>query len=110
MARRKNISEETDMKVSEEIVNEEPRRERRRRVSKIIDESVEETPKTINKADIYVKSYIVKCDILNVRLGPGYGFRVEKQLLKGQTVNISKIDNEFGEIEPGLWVAMKFLE
>ena len=107
MARRKNISEETDTKVSEEITTEEPVRARNRRVTRVVDEPIKEK---INKADIYVKSYTVKCDVLNVRLGPGYGFRVEKQLLKGQTVNISKIDNEFGEIEPGLWVAMKFLE
>ena len=107
MARKRDNIEETEAKVSEEISNEEIRPARKRRVTRVVDEPVEEK---INKADIYVKSYTVKCDILNVRLGPGYGFRVEKQLLKGQTVNISKIDNDFGEIEPGLWVAMKFLE
>ena len=107
MARKRDNIEETEVKVSEEISNEEIRPARKRRVTRVVDEPVKEK---INKADIYVKSYTVKCDILNVRLGPGYGFRVEKQLLKGQTVNISKIDNDFGEIEPGLWVAMKFLE
>lgn len=100
MARRKNIYEETDVKVPEEIVNEEPRRERKRRVSKIIDEPVEETPKT----------YVVNTDILNVRLGPGYGFKIEKQILRNQEVEISEIDGEFGKIAPGLWVAMKFLK
>lgn len=107
MVKKKDNLEETEVKVPEEIATEEPARARKRRVTRVVDEPVEEK---INKADIYVKSYTVKCDILNVRLGPGYGFRVEKQLLKGQTVNISKIDNDFGEIEPGLWVAMKFLE
>lgn len=107
MARKRDTTEETEVKVSEEISNEETRPARKRRVARVVDEPIEEK---INKADIYAKSYTVKCDILNVRLGPGYGFRVEKQLLKGQTVNVSKIDNDFGEIEPGLWVAMKFLE
>ena len=103
MARKRDNAEETEVKVSEEISNEEVRPARKRRVTRVVDEPVEEaTPKA--------KTYAVKCDILNVRLGPGYGFRVEKQILKGQTVNISKIDNDFGEIEPGLWVAMKFLE
>lgn len=102
MARRKNISEETDTKVSEEIVNEEPRRERKRRVSKIIEEQIEEMPKT--------KTYTVNTDVLNVRLGPGYGFKIEKQILRNQEVEISEIDGEFGQIAPGLWVAMKFLK
>lgn len=107
MARKRDNIDGTSVKVPEENAVEELRRERKRRVPRIVDEPVKEK---INKADIYVKSYTVKCDVLNVRLGPGYGFRVEKQLLKGQTVNVSKIDNDFGEIEPGLWVAMKFLE
>lgn len=103
MVKKKDSIEETEVKVPEEIATEEPIRARKRRVTRVVDEPVKEAaPKA--------KTYTVKCDILNVRLGPGYGFRVEKQLLKGQTVNISKIDNEFGEIEPGLWVAMKFLE
>lgn len=103
MARKRDNAEETEVKVSEEISNEETRPARKRRVARVVDEPIEEAaPKA--------KTYTVKCDVLNVRLGPGYGFRVETQLLKGQTVNISKIDNEFGEILPGLWVAMKFLE
>ena len=103
MVRKRDNTDETSVKVPEEIVTEEPIRARKRRATRVVDEPVEEeAPKA--------KTYTVKCDILNVRLGPGYGFRVEKQLLKGQTVNISKIDNEFVEIEPGLWVAMKFLE
>lgn len=107
MAKKKDNIEETKVKVPEDITTEEPTQARKKRTTKIVEEPVEEK---INKADIYVKSYTVKCDILNVRLGPGYGFRVAKQLLKGQTVNVYKIDNDFGEIEPGLWVAMKFLE
>lgn len=102
MSKKKENFEETEVKVSEEIVNEEPRRERKRREAKIVDEPVTEPVEE-------KKTYTVNVEILNVRLGPGYGFRIEKQILKGQTVTVSRIDNEFGEIEPGLWVAMKFL-
>lgn len=102
MSKKKENFEETELKVSEEIVNEEPRRERKRREAKIVDEPVTEPVEE-------KKTYTVNVEILNVRLGPGYGFRIEKQILKGQTVTVSRIDNEFGEIEPGLWVAMKFL-
>lgn len=99
MPRKKEISEETVSEVSQENTKEEVRPERKRRVSKIVEEPVEEK-----------KTYTVNTEILNVRFGPGYGYRVAKQILKGQIVEISNIKDEFGEIEPGLWVAMKFLE
>lgn len=100
MARRRDLSEETEVKVSEEIANEEPRRERRRRTSKIVEELDE--PKT--------KTYTVNTDILNVRMGPGYGYQIAKQILRDDAVEIATIDNNFGEIEPGLWVDMSFLK
>jgi uncharacterized protein YgiM (DUF1202 family) len=100
MPRKKEITEETIENVSKENLKEEVRPERKRRAAKIIEEPVEE------KKD----SYVVVADILNVRFGPGYGYRIYKQIVKDTRVDVTNISNEFGEIEPGLWVAMKFLE
>lgn len=103
MARKRDTIEETDTKVSEEMTNNESRPERKRRTPKIIDEPT--TEKTIEH-----QTKTVKADILNVRLGPGYGYKIEKQILKDTVVTIYNIENSFGEIEPGLWVDMKFLK
>ena len=55
------------------------------------------------------RKYTVTASVLNVRNGPGTGYKVVASLKKGTTVTVVETSNGFGKIGDNKWVSMNYL-
>lgn len=60
-------------------------------------------------SDIFPKHFIVVASTLNVRIEPRKNAPIINRLKNGEVISVINIQNEWGEIEGGGWVAMEFL-